>query len=73
MAYDRPYRRSLGHNGTIRQLTAGAGTQFDPEQVAAFVTLPIAPLRFSTLNRRHRRDEPRESLAKYQARSIHVR
>jgi putative two-component system response regulator len=73
MAYDRPYRRGLGHDGAIRQLTAGAGTQFDPELVAAFVTLPIAPLRISTLNGSHRRDEPRESLAIHQARSIHVR
>jgi diguanylate cyclase (GGDEF)-like protein len=37
MISDRPYRPALGHDAAVRELQAGAGTQFDPEAVAAFV------------------------------------
>lgn len=39
MVSDRPYRRVLGHDGAIRELIEGAGTQFDPQLVEAFVTM----------------------------------
>lgn len=35
MVADRPYRGSLHHDDAIRELRAGAGTQFDPAVVAA--------------------------------------
>ena len=37
MVSDRPYRRAMLHSDAMSQLTAGAGTQFDPEVVEALV------------------------------------
>lgn len=49
---DRPYRRGLGHPGAVRQLSAGAGTQFDPKLVEAFLNMPVAPIRVNTVKER---------------------
>lgn len=37
MVTDRPYRRGLGHDAAIEILQANAGSQFDPDVVAAFI------------------------------------
>ena len=37
MAADRPYRKSLGHRAAARILREGAGRQFDPRVVGAFL------------------------------------
>ncbi|HLM55002.1 MAG TPA: HD domain-containing phosphohydrolase [Pyrinomonadaceae bacterium] len=39
MTSPRPFRDALGHDAALRALTEGAGTQFDPEVVAAFCGL----------------------------------
>jgi putative nucleotidyltransferase with HDIG domain len=39
MLEDRPYRHSLTEEEALRELEDGAGTQFDPRCVAAFVSL----------------------------------
>lgn len=39
MTSDRPYRRALSRNRAVAQLIGGAGTQFDPAVVGAFVTI----------------------------------
>ena len=39
MTTDRPYRASLGPERAAEELTRMAGTQFDPDVVAAFVPL----------------------------------
>ena len=39
MLEDRPYRESLSEDDALRELEEGAGTQFDPRCVAAFVSL----------------------------------
>ena len=39
MTSNRPYRRALTRNRAVAQLIAGAGTQFDPAVVGAFVTI----------------------------------
>jgi HD-GYP domain-containing protein (c-di-GMP phosphodiesterase class II) len=36
MVADRPYRRALSHDVALQELERCAGTQFDPEVVAAF-------------------------------------
>ena len=38
MTADRPYRLAPGHEFAAEQLTAGAGSQFDADVVAAFCT-----------------------------------
>jgi diguanylate cyclase (GGDEF)-like protein len=38
MCSERPYRHALGHEDACGELRAGAGTQFDPEVVRAFLT-----------------------------------
>ena len=42
MTSDRPYRRALGHAETMAELRRCAGTQFDPDVVAAFEALMAA-------------------------------
>ena len=37
MVSDRPYRRALGHAAAVAELRANAGSQFDPEVVAALL------------------------------------
>ncbi len=37
MISDRPYRRALGQEAARDELRAGAGSQFDPEVVAALL------------------------------------
>ena len=37
MTSDRPYRRAMGNEAAVENLRAGAGTQFDPAVVEAFV------------------------------------
>jgi len=37
MTSDRPYRRAMGPQAAVVELERGAGTQFDPEVVAAFM------------------------------------
>jgi ribonuclease P protein subunit RPR2 len=39
MTSDRPYRTSIGADRALEEIRAGAGTQFDPEVVQAFVEL----------------------------------
>jgi diguanylate cyclase (GGDEF)-like protein/putative nucleotidyltransferase with HDIG domain len=39
MMTDRPYRKALGEERAIAELTAGKGTQFDPACVDAFLTM----------------------------------
>jgi diguanylate cyclase (GGDEF)-like protein len=39
MTADRPYRRALGEDEARAELRRGAGTQFDPDVVAAFETV----------------------------------
>jgi diguanylate cyclase (GGDEF)-like protein/putative nucleotidyltransferase with HDIG domain len=80
MVSDRPYRRNLGHAGAARQLTAGAGTQFDPKLVEAFLSRPVAPTRVNAVGEhmagtdpRWRRDRTSVSSAKHQPRSLNVR
>jgi len=38
MTTTRPYRRAMTHEEAIAELATGAGSQFDPEVVAAFMT-----------------------------------
>jgi HD-GYP domain-containing protein (c-di-GMP phosphodiesterase class II) len=38
MTLDRPYRKALSHEQAVKELQSGAGTQFDPEIVGAFLT-----------------------------------
>jgi len=37
MVSDRPYRKAMDHHDAIAELTANAGTQFDPEVVQSLV------------------------------------
>lgn len=37
MTGDRPYRKALSHENAIQELKDGAGSQFDPEVVEAFI------------------------------------
>jgi len=39
MTLDRPYRKALSHEKAVKELRSGAGTQFDPEVVAAFLAV----------------------------------
>jgi len=39
MTNDRPYRRALPLEDALAEIRSGAGTQFDPEVVRAFVSL----------------------------------
>ena len=39
MVLDRPYRKALALDEIVRELQAGAGTQFDPEIVPVFIDL----------------------------------
>jgi HD-GYP domain-containing protein (c-di-GMP phosphodiesterase class II) len=39
MTSDRPYRKAISHEATIREIADHAGTQFDPEVVAAFLQM----------------------------------
>jgi HD-GYP domain-containing protein (c-di-GMP phosphodiesterase class II) len=39
MTADRAYRAALGHDAAQEELRAGAGTQFDPEVVEAFLAV----------------------------------
>lgn len=39
MTNDRPYRRALSHAEAIKEVQAGAGTQFDPQVVEVFLRL----------------------------------
>jgi HD-GYP domain-containing protein (c-di-GMP phosphodiesterase class II) len=46
MVSDRPYRSALSHTEALAELRRCAGTQFDPEVVAAFIaTVERADLR----------------------------
>jgi diguanylate cyclase (GGDEF)-like protein/putative nucleotidyltransferase with HDIG domain len=38
MRYDRPYRRALTRSAALSELTTGAGGQFDPDVVSAFIS-----------------------------------
>ena len=42
MRTDRPYRKALSHDVAIAELVSGAGAQFDPGVVEAFVAM-VAP------------------------------
>jgi len=37
MTSDRPYRRGIGEEAAVTELERGAGTQFDPAVIEAFV------------------------------------
>ncbi|MCD6042163.1 MAG: response regulator [Burkholderiales bacterium] len=37
MTSDRPYRRALSYDAAAAEILAGAGTQFDPAAVEAFM------------------------------------
>jgi HD-GYP domain-containing protein (c-di-GMP phosphodiesterase class II) len=39
MTSDRPYRKSLGAAVAVREIKKGAGTQFAPEVVEAFLRI----------------------------------
>src|SRR6476619_7031616 len=45
MTADRPYRDALGHDAARAELEQCAGSQFDPEVVAAFLRALAAPAR----------------------------
>jgi HD-GYP domain-containing protein (c-di-GMP phosphodiesterase class II) len=34
---DRPYKKAMGHEESVKIITAGRGTQFDPDLVDAFL------------------------------------
>jgi HD-GYP domain-containing protein (c-di-GMP phosphodiesterase class II) len=38
MRYDRPYRRALTRSAALSELETGAGAQFDPDVVSAFIS-----------------------------------
>ena len=44
MTTDRPYRRALPFEDACKELEGGAGSQFDPDVVAAFLRLAPAAL-----------------------------
>jgi HD-GYP domain-containing protein (c-di-GMP phosphodiesterase class II) len=44
MTTDRPYRKAMSVGDACKELEAGAGTQFDPDVVAAFLKLAPAAL-----------------------------
>ncbi len=79
MVSDRPYRRVLGHDSAIRELIEGAGTQFDPQLVEAFVNMAIAAQRFTAVKEGiadgnvDRQDVPREPVTGFQDRPLNVR
>lgn len=39
MRLDRPYRKGMGQDRVLKELVAGAGTQFDPDLSRIFVEL----------------------------------
>ncbi len=41
MTSDRPYRRALSRDEAVKELQAGAGTQFDPQVIELFLKLEI--------------------------------
>lgn len=41
MTHDRPYRKAMSHEAAIQELARCAGTQFDPELVKVFTSLPL--------------------------------
>ena len=43
MVSDRPYRRAMSIRAAVSELRAGAGTQFDPDVVAALVAEVSGP------------------------------
>jgi len=43
MISDRPYRPALTREGALREVAAGAGTQFDPTMAAAFIASMRTP------------------------------
>jgi HD-GYP domain-containing protein (c-di-GMP phosphodiesterase class II) len=44
MRTDRPYRRAMPFEDACKELEDGAGSQFDPDVVAAFLRLAPAAL-----------------------------
>lgn len=42
MTADRPYRGRLPHEHAVEEIVRGAGSQFDPEVVRAFLALPLS-------------------------------
>ena len=42
MTSDRPYRKALGRDIAVAELRKGAGTQFDPKIVDAFLAVELA-------------------------------
>lgn len=42
MVSQRPYRESLSHEYAVREIISNAGTQFDPQIVAAFARWAIS-------------------------------
>jgi HD-GYP domain-containing protein (c-di-GMP phosphodiesterase class II) len=44
MTTDRPYRRAMSFEDACSELEGGAGSQFDPDVVAAFVRLAPSAL-----------------------------
>jgi diguanylate cyclase (GGDEF)-like protein len=44
MIADRPYRRAMAHEAALAELERCAGSQFDPEVVAAFLACAAEPL-----------------------------
>ncbi len=48
MTSDRPYRKAISHEAAIEELTRCAGTQFDPELVKIFTSLPLTDIKTGT-------------------------
>jgi hypothetical protein len=43
MTSDRPYRKALSREAAVQEITRGAGTQFDPQVVKAFLAVLESP------------------------------
>ncbi|HEY4001246.1 MAG TPA: HD-GYP domain-containing protein [Candidatus Xenobia bacterium] len=59
MTSDRPYRKGLPEDEAMRRLREAAGTQLDPDVVAAFIRLHQAG-RIATINRGFKQREPQQ-------------
>lgn len=62
MAADRPYRRAMSHDRIVDEVRGASGTQFDPDVVAAFLSVNDLPERIHRMEVRCERLSAEEVL-----------